>query len=76
MEDWYNIDSGEGTKIYSETKYDQTTAMLAAKIMTDVYDQVKVNGASFAQQYVIQKGLKKFGKRGEEAVNKGIGSAS
>ena len=70
MEECYNIDSGEGTKIYSEAKYDRTTAMLAAKIMTDVYDQVKVNGASFAQQYVIQKGLKKFGKRGEDAVNK------
>jgi hypothetical protein len=50
--------------------YDPAMAMVFARIMSDINSQTTIQGASFAQQYIIQRGLKKFGKLGIDAATK------
>ena len=38
-------------------------ALVAAQFIDEIKMKVNQQGASFAQQYVLQKGLKKFGER-------------
>ena len=44
--------------------------MLTARVVDNIDDKVTAQGASFMQQCVLQKGLKIFGKRGNEASSK------
>ena len=50
-------------------EYLPSEAMLIARLMTDIQDKMTKHGASFAQQYIMQKGLKIFGERGRNGVN-------
>ena len=50
--------------------YTPETAKMFARIMTDINSQATIQGAAFAQQYSVQRGLKKFGQRGAEAATK------
>ena len=55
-------------------EYDYTRAMLIARLMTDVNSRVTTTGKPFmrvyGQQYVLQKGLKLFGERGQAGAEK------
>jgi len=51
-------------------EYGFNFAMLITRMMTEFQDRVSVHGASFAQQYILKKGLKKFGECGEAASSK------
>jgi hypothetical protein len=42
-------------------EYGLSQAMLIARFIQDIMMNVKQHGASFAQQYILQKGLKVFG---------------
>jgi hypothetical protein len=44
--------------------------MLFARLMVDIQQKVTKYGATFAQQYMLQKGLKVFGDRGREGSTK------
>jgi hypothetical protein len=46
--------------------------MLTARFIQDISMNINQHGASFAQQYILQKGLKVFGKKGHEALKKEI----
>jgi hypothetical protein len=48
--------------------YTPGMAMVFARIMSNINSQTTIKGASFAQQYIIQRGLKKFGKLGAKAA--------
>ena len=52
------------------TEYNPQLAMVIARCMADINGKVTVHGASYAQQYILQKGLKKFKKRGSDAAIK------
>jgi hypothetical protein len=52
-------------------EYGSNEAMLIARFIQDIMN-VNKHGASFAQQYMLQKGLKAFGNRGHEASMKEI----
>ena len=54
----------------SYVEYEYGLAMLIARAMAEFQDRISVQGASFAQQYILQKGLKKFGERGARASSK------
>ena len=41
--------------------------MVIARVIADLNNAVTIKGASFAQQHILQKGLKVFGKRGKAA---------
>jgi hypothetical protein len=48
-------------------EYTELTAIVAATIICDVNQRATVEGASFGQQYMLKKGLKKFGTDGSKA---------
>jgi hypothetical protein len=53
-------------------EYGSSQAMLVAQFIQDITMNVNEHGVSFAQQYILQKGLKVFGKRGHDASMKEI----
>jgi hypothetical protein len=68
MEKRHNIETTETTKTI---EYEDYMAPIAVNIMAQLILKVSERGyASFAQQYILQKGLKKFGQAGRKAVMK------
>jgi hypothetical protein len=53
-------------------EYGSSQVMLIARFIQDITKNVNEHGASFAQQYILQKGLKVFGNKGHEASKKEI----
>jgi hypothetical protein len=53
-------------------EYGSNKAMLIARFIQDIMMNVNKHRASFAQQYMLQKGLKVFGNKGHEASMKEI----
>jgi hypothetical protein len=53
-------------------EYGSNKAMLIARFIQDITMNVSKHGASFAQQYMLQKELKVFGNKGHEALMKEI----
>ena len=53
-------------------KYNPQEAMPMARLINDLQLQVTEKGASFVQQYLINKGLKVFGQAGHDASKKSI----
>jgi hypothetical protein len=51
-------------------EYDPMIAGVAARFIDEVNEVALMNGHQFGQQYIVQKGLKKFGKRGKDATLK------
>jgi hypothetical protein len=41
---------------------------VAARTIENLIYEVSQRGAAFAQQYILQIGLKKFGRKGKEAA--------
>ena len=53
-----------------DIEYATSHAMLMARTMADINAKIMIKGASFAQQYILQKGLKIFGEQGHRASSK------
>jgi hypothetical protein len=53
-------------------EYGSNKAMLIARFIQDIMMNVNEHRASFAQQYMLQKGLHVFGNKGHEASMKEI----
>jgi hypothetical protein len=51
-------------------EYSPSDAMLMARLIYNVNTRVVREGASFAQQYLLNKGLKIFGQKGQDASKK------
>jgi hypothetical protein len=51
-------------------EYSPSDAMLMARLIHDLNTRVVREGASFAQQYLLNKGLKIFGQKGQDASKK------
>ena len=50
--------------------YQEEEAMIICRLIDDLNHQVATRGKSFVQQFILQQGLKKFGKRGGDAAVK------
>ena len=50
-------------------EYDPMIAGVAVQYIHSVNEVLMMNGHKFGQQYIIQKGLKKFGKKGRHATS-------
>jgi hypothetical protein len=48
---------------------DQDIAIVAARKIESLIYEVSQKGATFSQQYILQKGLNKFGQRGKQAAS-------
>ena len=53
-----------------DVEYSPQLAMVIARVMSDINSKSTAHGASFAQQYIFEKGLKKFKQRGSDAAAK------
>ncbi|MGC9166025.1 MAG: hypothetical protein ACP5GU_10025, partial [Thermoprotei archaeon] len=51
-------------------EYNQQYAMLIAKCMAEINAKATMYGSCYGQKYILQKGLKKFKKAGEDAAGK------
>jgi hypothetical protein len=51
-------------------EYEKDNTVLMAWRINDLNSKITIQGASFAQQYLIQKGLKVFGEEGRKALLK------
>jgi hypothetical protein len=51
-------------------EYNPQLAMVIARCIADINTKATAQGESFGQQYILQKGLKKFKKSGEDAAAK------
>ncbi len=71
LEEMYNIGGDSTPDPLDNIDYDEANARILAFLMCDLKNKVMQQGASFAQQYILQKGLKKFGyERGSKATMK------
>ena len=53
-----------------DEEYTLEKAMLIARVIADINSKASHQGASFAQNYIYQKGIKKFGNKGWAAASK------
>jgi hypothetical protein len=53
-------------------EYSPSDAILMARLIYDLNTRALREGASFAQQYLLNKGLKIFGQKGGDVSNKEI----
>jgi len=70
VESHHNLPTNMHFKSRKVIEYSLTSAQVAARFMTEANEKVSIQGASFAQQYSLQKGMQKFGKKGADAVTK------
>ena len=52
--------------------YDQDEGMLMARYIVDINTMTTIRGSAFAQQFLLDKGLKVFGQRGRGAATKEV----
>jgi len=67
IESMHNLDP---LAVHHSIKYSQDIAPVFAQLISDISAGVRRHGASFAQQFIFQKGRKKFGKRDDKAAYK------
>jgi hypothetical protein len=60
----------QSTSDENKIEYSETMAMVAARVIVEIQHRASTKGVSFAQQYLLKKGLQKFGERGEAAALK------
>ena len=53
-------------------EYEPDDSMIIIRLIGDLQNQLKTREMSFAQQYILQKGLNVFGQRGYEAAIKKV----
>ena len=72
MEYCHNLISQVKPDDSQNMEYGTSHAMVIARLIQDITMKVMAHGASFGQQFILQKGLNIFGKRGHEASKKEI----
>ena len=70
LEYHYNLMCQVSPNPSEDVKYGYDYAMLIARTMNDINQKVTMHGASFMQQYILKKGLQKFGEHGTAAATK------
>jgi hypothetical protein len=51
-------------------EYSPSDTMLMARLIYELNTKIVIEGASFAQQYLLNKGLNVFGQKGRDASKK------
>ena len=55
-----------------DEEYNLEKAMVIARVILDIHNMAEEQGASFAQNYIYQKGIKLFGEPGRKAAGKEV----
>jgi hypothetical protein len=61
LEQCHNILADDDATIAKEVFYSEQDATMMASYIIEIHEGADNHGASFAQNYILQKGLKKFG---------------
>ena len=70
LEQCHNLVAEAHPNPNQDRSYTPNKAMLIARVINDINSRATIHGATFAQQYIVQRGLKKFGQRGADAATK------
>ena len=70
LEDKHNLEVNERHTVDKVQEYDEADACYLAQTIIEFNQGVTEEGVQFSQQYMFRNGVKKFGKRGEEAASK------
>jgi hypothetical protein len=70
LEYYHNLITQNEPDEGQSNEYIPSDAMLMARVIYDLNTRVVREGASFAQQYLLNKGLKIFGQKGRDASKK------
>jgi hypothetical protein len=70
LEYHHNLITQNGPGEGQSKEYSLSDAMLMARLIYDLNTKAIREGASFAQQYLLNKGLKIFGQKGRDASKK------
>jgi hypothetical protein len=70
LEHCHNLITQVSPNPKEDVAYNPQTAMVIARTMVEINAKATAEGACYAQQYILQKGLKVFGKKGSEAATK------
>jgi hypothetical protein len=54
----------------ADLTYTPQEAMVVAQLMSNIISEATIDGASFAQKYIVRHGLKKFRQCGADARTK------
>ena len=66
MEYCHNIIHQDQPTTNEQLEYQAERTSLIAKLIGDIQHQMNTKGASFAQQYMLPKGLKIYGTKGKK----------
>jgi hypothetical protein len=70
LEYHHNLITQNEPDVGQSKEYSPSDAMLMARLIYDLNTRVVREGASFAQQYLLNKGLKLFRQKGRDASKK------
>jgi hypothetical protein len=70
LEQCHNIMADNDATIAKEVFYSEQDATVMASYIIEIQEGANNHGASFAQNYILQKGLKMFGDAGVAAASK------
>ena len=70
FEESYKVLTQEHPNPDQDRTYEPQKAMVIARLIGDIQHKATIQGASFMQQYIFQRGRKKFGQRGDDAASK------
>jgi hypothetical protein len=70
LEQCHNIMANSDSPDVKEIQYDPELAKVMARFIIEINEGATNHGASFAQNYILQKGLKKLGQAGSDAASK------
>ena len=66
----HHLSNAQSNATVLEEEYDAEMAPFIAMIINDINNQSAADGAQFAQQHLLNKGLKVFGDQGAKASTK------
>ena len=69
----YNLMAQVHPNPEDDWEYEPQDAMVIARLIQDINTKVDADEKCFGQQYILQKGLKKFGEKGTQAAKKEMG---
>ena len=70
LDDQHNLVTRVSPNPENDVIYSEDRAFLIAKFMLQINQKITTIGICFGQQFMLHRGLKKFGSRGNDAVSK------
>ena len=70
LDDQHNLVTQVSPNTENDVMYSEKHAFLIAKFMLQINEKITTTGICFGQQFMLHRGLKRFGSRGNDAAYK------